>query len=130
MTICEAIIARLEAAPGKDNAITGERLAIDILGGARAIRIIQQKIQHLRSIGYPICGADSGKMGYFIPATEAEADAFFASLRARVKSSCITLANVQKALNKRFVTDKYQVSFLANYPLSTRSDKCDGASFV
>ena len=104
-----ALTSRMYAYKGMENAITGKLLSANL--GVN-IRTIQVAVEELRAEGHPICSNDNGlkgAMGYFIPATRAEADTFFQSAKARAKKTFISVANVAKALNAKFGVDEYQM---------------------
>ena len=85
---------------GRNNALQGRKIAE--LSGIN-IKQIQAKISALRASGHPICAPDTVKpLGYFIPESAKEADEFYRATIARARKTWITVANVTKAVNKRF----------------------------
>jgi biotin operon repressor len=88
---------------GRENAMTGERLA-SYFGGDK--RGIQQEIQRLRNDGYPIVSSDrEGQKGYFYPASPEEAkeaQTYLRSMRNRALQTLKTVQNIQQGLDKEF----------------------------
>jgi len=77
----DEVLAVLSRHSGHRNAIKGMEIAHAL--ELRDDRIIQQVILELIKEGYPICSACSSPMGYFLPETQSEIEAYKHQLRSR-----------------------------------------------
>lgn len=103
----------LKHAKGAVNAVTSRELASWLGVDRRTIRAV---VHSLREKGLPIASSSNGVQGYFIPASQEEADICRRHLESRIRE----IAKVIRALDRSFPGDNSQgVLFVGqNRPIS------------